>query len=92
MPSYILFERIRELEVKLNLIQEKQDTLSKELQTIKEQTKNSRMFWYVIGKVNLPPQVVFIGFSVFTFGVAFIAELVIRATIVDEWIKQIHFH
>jgi hypothetical protein len=82
-------ERVKALEMNQDTFRREYDNLLVDYKRIKAETKRSRLFWHFLDSLPLNPQVTISVITLFTFFVAFFAEIVIRVTVVDDWIHKL---
>lgn len=82
-------EKVKTLEIKQEIFQKEHDNLVKDFNRIKLETKRSRLFWNLLDNLPISPGFTLSILTGFTFVVAFITEIVVRVTVVDDWIQKL---
>jgi hypothetical protein len=81
-------ERVKTLEINYEILRREYDNFLQDYKRIKLETKRSRLFWHFLDKLPISPGVTLSVLTGFTFFVALMAELIIRVTVVDDWIHK----
>lgn len=80
-------ERVKALEMNQESFRKDYDNLLEDYKRIKLETKRSRLFWHFLDSLPVSPGVTLSVLTAFTFIMAFLAEIIIRITVVDDVIK-----
>lgn len=81
-------ERVKTLEINYDNFRREYDNFQQDYKRIKLETKRSRLFWHFLDNLPISPGVTLSILTGFTFFMAFLAEVFIRITIVDDWIRK----
>jgi hypothetical protein len=82
-------ERVKTLEINYEILRREHNNLVEDFKRIKLETKRSRLFWHFLDNFPISPGVTLSMLTGFTFVVAFITEIVVRVTVVDDWIHKL---
>lgn len=81
-------ERVKALEINYEVLRREYDNFLLDYKRIKVETKRSRLFWHFLDNLPISPGVTLSVLTAFTFSIALIAEIIIRVTVVDDWIHK----
>ncbi|MEY3867876.1 MAG: hypothetical protein RLZZ338_1767 [Cyanobacteriota bacterium] len=81
-------ERVKALEINYDIFRREYDNFQQDYKRIKQETKRSRLFWHFLDNLPISPGVTLSILTAFTFFIALIAEIIIRVTVVDDWIHK----
>jgi hypothetical protein len=82
-------ERVKTLEINYEILNREHSNLLNDFKRIKLETKRSRLFWHFLDNLPISPGFTLSVLTGFTFVVAFITEIIIRVTVVDDLIQKL---
>lgn len=82
-------ERIKTLEINYEVFRREYEIFLQDYNRIKVETKRSRLFWHFLDNLPISPGVTLSILTGFTFFMALIAEIIIRVTVVDDWLHKV---